>query len=131
VGSLLLALYDDDRLRHVGVCSSFGVHQRWELTATLAPLVTPLAGHPWEHGFGLEGGPLGRLKGTAGRWTPDLEQDWIPIAPRLVCEVTYDHVEGIRFRHPARFRRWRPDRDPRSCTLDQLQEAAAIGGGKR
>jgi ATP-dependent DNA ligase len=50
--------------------------------------------------------------------------DWIPLAPRLVCEVAYDHVDRDRFRHAARFRRWRPDRDPRSCLLAQLDVTA-------
>jgi ATP-dependent DNA ligase len=50
--------------------------------------------------------------------------DWIPLAPSLVAEVAYDHVDADRFRHAARFRRWRPDRDPRSCRLEQLDLAA-------
>jgi ATP-dependent DNA ligase len=53
-----------------------------------------------------------------------MEQDWTPVAPVLVNEVAFDRVDDHRFRHPARFRRWRPDRDPRSCTLDQLEEPA-------
>ena len=47
--------------------------------------------------------------------------DWVPMRPELVCEVAYDHLEGVRFRHPARFKRWRPDRDARSCTVEQLR----------
>src|SRR5206468_1960455 len=85
------------------------------------PLIVPFAGHPWEHGFGLEGSPMGRLKGAAGRWTPDMVPDWVPLRPDLVCEVAYDRLEHGRFRHPARFRRWRPDRDPGSCTFDQFE----------
>jgi ATP-dependent DNA ligase len=53
-----------------------------------------------------------------------MEQDWLPLAPELVCEVAYDRVDGRRLRHPARFLRWRPDREPRSCTLDQLDPVA-------
>lgn len=124
VASLLLALYDGDRLRHVGVASSFPQWRRLELALELAPHVVELEGHPWEHGFGLEGGPLGRLKGAAGRWTPDLERDWVPLRPERVCEVGYDTIEGWRFRHPVRFRRWRPDRDPESCTYEQLDDVA-------
>ena len=120
VGSLLLGAYDGDELRHVGVVSSFGKAQRAQLREELGPLVVPLPGHPWEHGFGLEGGALGRLKGTAGRWTPDQPRDWVPVRPARVAEVTYDHLEGWRFRHPGRFVRWRPDRTARSCTVDQL-----------
>ena len=51
--------------------------------------------------------------------------DWIPIEPDLVCEVAYDHLDRDRFRHPARFRRFRPDRDPRSCTFGQFEAHAA------
>jgi ATP-dependent DNA ligase len=120
VASLLLGLYDEGGvLRHIGVCSSFSSARRRELAALLAERVVPLIGHPWEGGFGLERSPLGRLKGAAGRWQPGMSMDWIPIAP-LVAEVAYTAVDGGRFRHPAQFRRWRPDRDPASCTLDQL-----------
>jgi ATP-dependent DNA ligase len=120
--SLLLGLYDDaGELQHVGVASSFTERQRHLLLEEIAPLVAPLAGHPWEHGFLVGGSPMGRLKGAAGRWTPDMEQDWTPLAPVRVCEVAYDQLDRDRFRHPARFRRWRPDRDPRSCTFDQLE----------
>jgi ATP-dependent DNA ligase len=50
-----------------------------------------------------------------------MEQDWVPLAPQLVAEVAYDQLDDRRFRHPGRFRRWRPDRDPESCTLEQLE----------
>jgi ATP-dependent DNA ligase len=50
--------------------------------------------------------------------------DWVPVTPMLVCEVTYDHLDGDRFRHPARFRRFRPDRDARSCMFDQFETAS-------
>ena len=121
VGSMLLGVLDGDRLLHVGVVSSFARAKRQELREELAPLVVPLEGHPWEEGFGLEGGALGRLKGTAGRWTPDMVRDWVPLRPERVAEVSYDHLEGHRFRHPGRFVRWRPDRTAVSCTVEQLQ----------
>jgi ATP-dependent DNA ligase len=121
LSSILLGLYDDAGvLHHIGVVTQFTRTQRAEVLARLTPLATSLVDHPWEQGFGLAGGALGRLKGTAGRWTPDMTQDWLPVRPELVCEVSYDHVEGLRFRHPARFLRWRPDRDPSSCTTEQL-----------
>jgi ATP-dependent DNA ligase len=121
LGSLLLGLYDGAELIHVGVVTSFTAKRRAELLEELRPLVVPLAGHPWEHGFGLERSPLGRLLGAAGRWAPgEMELEWVPLAPERVAEVAYDQVDGLRFRHPARFRRWRPDRDPRSCTIEQL-----------
>ena len=126
--SLLLGLYDGaGDLLHVGVVSAFAAHERERLLETLAPLVTELAGHPWEDGFLLGANPVGRLKGSAGRWTPEMERDWVPVAPALVAEIAYDQLDGQRFRHPARFRRWRPDREPRSCTLEQLVvEPAAL-----
>jgi ATP-dependent DNA ligase len=122
LSSLLLGLYDDGILRHVGLASSFSVQRRSELLEVVRPYVTTLAGHPWEQGFLLTGGSLGRLRGAAGRWSADeMELDWSPLAPELVCEVAFDQVDDHRFRHPARFRRWRSDRDPRSCTVEQIE----------
>jgi ATP-dependent DNA ligase len=124
VASLLLGLYDGaGDLRHVGVASSFRESVRRELFEELAPGVVPLERHPWSRGFLLTGGPTGRLPGAAGSWTPELGPDWAPLAPERVCEVAYDQLDDHRFRHPARFRRWRPDREPRSCTLDQITPA--------
>jgi ATP-dependent DNA ligase len=120
--SLLLGLYDNaGDLRHVGIASSFAEAARSRLLAELRPHIVSLEGHPWERGFLLAGSPVGRLKGAAARWSADeMEQDWTPVAPRLVCEVRFDQVDDYRFRHSARFVRWRPDRHPRTCTLDQL-----------
>jgi ATP-dependent DNA ligase len=123
VGSLLLGLHDRAGvLRHVGVSSSFRDEDRRRLVDELGPLVVSLEGHPWEGGFQLERSPAGRLKGAAGRWVPgSMVPDWVPLRPDRVCEVAYTQIDaGIRFRHPAQFRRWRPDRDPRSCTFEQL-----------
>jgi ATP-dependent DNA ligase len=121
VASLLLGLYDDERrLHHVGVVVGLPKAQREEAFALLRPQVVPLDEHPWSAGFLLEGGALGRLRGSAGRWTPEMTLDWIPVAPKLVCEVAFDQVDGRRLRHPARFRRWRPDRDADSCHIDQI-----------
>ncbi len=136
IGSLLLGLYDEaGRLEHVGVVASFKRETRRQVEAELLPRIVPLAGHPWEHGFLLGGGAGGRLAGAASRWSPeDADPNWIPVEPVLVCEVAYDQVDRRRFRHAARFRRWRPDRDPRSCTFTQLDHAAprvanvAVGG---
>jgi ATP-dependent DNA ligase len=126
VTSLMLGLYDEeDRLEHVGVVTSFSRTTRAALTRELGPLIVPLAGHPWEHGFLLGGGAMGRLKGAAGRWQPGMTMDWIPLAPERVCEVAYTQVDERRMRHPATFRRWRPDRDPRSCRIEQLDEPVA------
>jgi ATP-dependent DNA ligase len=128
VASLLLGLYDEGQLRHVGVSSHFTAARRRELAATLEPLVVPLPGHPWERGFGIGHSPVGRLPGSAGRWDPaEMEQDWVALRPELVCEVGYDQLDGWRFRHPALFKRWRPDRDPLSCLIEQLAPPARSG----
>jgi len=119
--TLLLGLYDGSvQLQHVGIVSAIPNARRRALLEHIAPYVTELEGHPWEQGFLVGGGATGKLPGAAGRWTPGMDQDWVPLAPALVCEVAYDQVDGFRLRHPARFCRWRPDRDARTCTLDQL-----------
>jgi ATP-dependent DNA ligase len=119
--TLLLGLYDEAAaLQHVGIVSSIPQSRRRALLEHIAPYVVELEGHPWQHGFLTGGGATGKLPGAAGRWTPDMDQDWVPLAPELVCEVAYDQVDRFRFRHPARFRRWRPDLDARACTLAQL-----------
>jgi ATP-dependent DNA ligase len=121
IWSLLLGLYHEDgTLEHIGVASSFSRERRSQLVEELAPLAVPLAGHPWEHGYLTAGGPMGRLAGAAGRWTPDMELDWVPLAPVRVLEVSYTQVDGHRLRHAAKFVRWRPDREPESCRLAQL-----------
>ncbi|HEX2058486.1 MAG TPA: ATP-dependent DNA ligase [Actinomycetota bacterium] len=122
IGSLLLGLYDGDVLRHAGLAAWFSSKTRRELTDVLLTKVVPLAGHPWEHGFNVGGGPIGRLPGAASRFAYGGEITFVPVDPVLVCEGAYDHVDHDRFRHPLKFRRWRPDRDPRSCTYDQLEE---------
>jgi ATP-dependent DNA ligase len=127
VASLLLGLYDDrGALEHIGVASSFTNERRQALARDVSPLAVAIEGHPWEHGFLIGGGPMGRLKGAAGRWVPGMTMDWVPLRPELVAEFSYTHVDGHRLRHPARFVRWRPDRDPRSCLLDQLDEPADV-----
>jgi ATP-dependent DNA ligase len=121
--SLLLGLYDGEgTLRHVGVASGFSQRQREALLDELHPRVVPLAGHPWSNGFLEQGSRMGRLKGAAARWVPEeMEQDWTAVEPVLTCEVSYDQVDDDRLRHPARFRRWRPDRSASSCTFEQLR----------
>jgi ATP-dependent DNA ligase len=123
--TLLLGVWDGDELRHVGVAGGFAAPQRRELLELLAPLVVALQGHPWERGFLLEGGATGRFKGSAGRWAPGMAMDWMPVAPELVAEVAYDQLDELRFRHPARFVRWRPDRDATSCSVEQLEAPSA------
>ncbi|HVL97151.1 MAG TPA: ATP-dependent DNA ligase [Solirubrobacteraceae bacterium] len=129
VSALLLGLFDeDDRLEHIGVASSFARTTQEGLARELAPLVVALEGHPWEQGFLLGGGATGRLKGAAGRWEPGMTMDWVPLAPTRVCEVSYTQIDGRRLRHPAKLVRWRPDRAPTSCRMDQLEEPLAAPG---
>jgi len=125
--SLLLGLYDEaGSLQHVGIASSFAKPRRQTLLEELRPYVTGLVGHPWERGFLLSRGSTGKLPGAAGRWSPEeMERDWTPLRPELVCEVAFDQTDGHRFRHPARFRHWRADLDPRNCTVNQLESPIA------
>src|SRR5919201_243056 len=126
LGGLLLGLYEGDALIHIGVASAFAERFAKQVLERLGPYATALQGHPWAFGFGLERSPVGRLAGAAGRWAPEeMVMDWVPLRPELVWEVAYDTLDGRRLRHPARFRRWRPDRDPTSCTFDQLEETTA------
>jgi ATP-dependent DNA ligase len=121
IGSLLLGLYNErGELRHIGVASSLSERARERFLNELSPEAIPLHEHPWTEGFPIDPSPLGRLKGAAGRWTPDMAMDWVPIRPNRVCEVEFDRFDRDRLRHPARFLRWRPDRNAESCTFDQL-----------
>ncbi|MGW7008060.1 ATP-dependent DNA ligase [Streptomyces sp. NPDC054933] len=124
IGSLLLGLYDTSgQLHHVGVCASFPMARRRALVDELAPLrLDDVAGHPWADWADEEAHATTRMPGGPSRWSGGKDLSWVPLSPRRVCEVAYDHMEGTRFRHTAQFRRWRPDRSPESCTYDQLEE---------
>ena len=124
VGSLLLGIYNSaGALQHVGVAASFPMKRRQELVEELKPYEMPdFSGHPWAEWARAEAHEGGRLPGALSRWNAKKDLSWVPIRPELVCEVTYEHMEGTRFRHTAHFQRWRPDRDPRSCTYEQLEE---------
>ncbi|MFE7132190.1 ATP-dependent DNA ligase [Streptomyces sp. NPDC057638] len=124
VGSLLLGLFDAaGALQHVGVCAAFPMKRRAELIDELEPLrMDPATGHPWA-AWAEEAAHAGaRLPGAPSRWTGTKDLSWVALRPERVAEVAYDHMEGDRFRHTARFRRWRPDRTPESCTYAQLDE---------
>ncbi len=114
VGSLLLGLYDDaGLLNHVGFTSGISDKDRPALTALLEPLVEA-------PGF------TGKAPGGPSRWTTDRSAEWQPLRPELIAEVRYDHVTGDRFRHGTRFLRWRPDKRPDQCRMDQLQPEASV-----
>ena len=117
VGSLLLGLFDEDgRFHQVGSAASFTMARRVELLDELAPLaVEEGADHPWLNPDGQT-----RVPGGPSRWTGKKDLSWNALRPELVAEVAYDQMEGNRFRHVARFVRWRPDRAADSCAYDQL-----------
>lgn len=125
VGSLLLGLYDEGgTLQHVGVSAAFPMKRRAELVEELEPLrMDDVQGHPWAAWSEEAAHETARLPGAPSRWSAKKDLSWVPLRPERVAEVAYDHMEnGQRFRHTARFRRWRPDRTPESCTYAQLQE---------
>ena len=104
VGSLILGLYDaDGRLREVGHSSGFTAREKRELVARLAPYETGERG-----------------SGEPSRWTMGRELEWVMVRPELVVEIAFDHVSDGRIRHGAKVQRWRDDKPPRACTLDQL-----------
>jgi ATP-dependent DNA ligase len=112
VGSLLLGLYNEEgKLDHVGFTSGFANEDRAALTKKLEK---------------LKGGPgfTGDAPGGRSRWSTERSTEWVPLKTKLVAEVRYDHVTGGRFRHGTKLLRWRPDKAPRQCTMEQLQEAA-------
>jgi ATP-dependent DNA ligase len=137
VGSLLLGLYDDEgTLHHVGVASGFSVARQTEFVEELAPLRDDaLEGHPWAAWADAMEQASGRMPGGQSRWNASRDQSWEPVRPERVVEVAYDHLQGDRFRHATSFVRWRPDREPRSCTYSQLdsavpEELAAVFGAR-
>jgi ATP-dependent DNA ligase len=112
VGSLLLGLYDEaGKLDHVGFTSTIAMADRAALTARLEALIEP-------PGF------TGDAPGGPSRWSTERTGEWEPLRPELVAEVRYDHVTGHRFRHGTKFLRWRPDKAPEQCRMDQLRSEA-------
>ena len=140
VGSLLLGLYDEEgTLHHVGVATSFAVARRAELADELAPLrENALDDHPWKGwaDAGADGPGEGgqRMPGGASRWNANRNMAWEPVRLERVAEVSYDNLQGDRFRHATHLVRWRPDREPSSCTYSQLDRpvpeelSSALGG---
>ncbi|WP_285683135.1 ATP-dependent DNA ligase [Actinoplanes sp. NBRC 103695] len=121
IGSLLLGLYgEDDKLVSVGVIGAFPIAVREELFEQMQPLVTTFEGHPWNWEAHLSGERTPR-KNEVSRWNAGKDLSFTPLRPERVVEVRYDYMEGARFRHTAQFERWRPDRDPRTCTYEQLE----------
>ncbi|WP_242681224.1 ATP-dependent DNA ligase [Tessaracoccus sp. SD287] len=139
IGSLMLGLYDaEGNLNSVGVIGAFPMERRRELFAELQPLVTDFEGHPWSWADPQQGQkatpdeqlpdnrdqsfPRTPSSSAYSRWNAKKDLSFTPLRPERVVEVRYDHMEGNRFRHTAQWVRWRDDRDPHSCTYDQLDE---------
>ncbi len=109
IGSLLLGLYDKQgRLDHVGFTSGLSADERKQLVKKLKPLIRP-------PGF------TGSAPGGPSRWSTERSEQWEPLQPRLVVEVEFDHVSDGRFRHGTRLLRWRTDKSPKQCRMDQIE----------
>jgi len=122
IGSLLLGLYKDDgTLASVGVIGAFPMAKRRQLLTELQALVTSFDEHPWNWAAQMTGERTPR-RNEGSRWNAGKDLSFVPLRPELVVEVRYDHMEGERFRHTAQFNRWRPDREPHSCTYAQLEQ---------
>ncbi|BBY58137.1 ATP-dependent DNA ligase [Mycolicibacterium sarraceniae] len=129
IGSLLLGLFQDDGiLASVGVIGAFPMAQRRRLFTELQPLVTEFEGHPWNWAA-HEAAERTPHKNAGSRWNAGKDLSFVPLRPERVVEVRYDRMEGERFRHTAQFNRWRPDRDPRSCTYEQLERPLTFSLG--
>ncbi len=116
VGSLLLGLYSDDGVfQFVGHTSSFSNQEKRDLVAFLEPYVTEQE----DEGFGK-----GRSPGAVSRWSSGKDQSYVKLRPELVCEVTFDYLQGPRFRHASTFKHWRHDKPPEDCKFDQFEAAA-------
>ena len=108
VGSMLLGLYDDaGLLHHVGFTSGIKASEKPALTKKLEKLIKP-------PGF------TGNAPGGPSRWATERSAEWQPLASKLVVEVQYDHFTGGRFRHGTKFLRWRPDKKPSQCAMEQV-----------
>jgi ATP-dependent DNA ligase len=116
VGSMLLGLYDgEERLVFIGHTSSIRQDDRKQLTKKLESM---RAKNPFEV----------RVPGGPSRWATERTGHWEPVRPELVCEVEYDYFSQGRFRHGSKFLRWRPEKDPEDCTMDQVVPARAPRG---
>lgn len=116
VGSILLGLYDaDSQLAFVGHCSGFSNHDRVDILDQLSQIRA-------DESFGSEV----RVPGAESRWSAGKDLSWVPVKPGVVVEVSYDQIENGRFRHATRFHRWRPDKDPKTCTTDQLTRPTGV-----
>jgi ATP-dependent DNA ligase len=130
LGSILLGLYDGNGvLHHVGVCAGFKMADREALAQLLVPLVEGARDdHPWRDWADFQDAAEvaeqagQRMPGAKSRWTKrDKDLSWVPLRLERVAEVSYDHLQGDRFRHSTHFKRWRDDKPVASCRYDQLE----------
>ena len=128
VGSLLLGLFDAaGHLNHVGVAAAFTAAARARLVAELEPLThRALLDHPWSEWASPEAHESGRLPGAPSRWNANKDLSFTALRPERVVEVTFGQLQSGRFRHGVQLIRWRPDREPSSCTYDQLDVATPV-----
>ena len=130
VGSLMLGLYRDDEpdapLASVGVIGALPMATRRALVSELAPYVTGFEGHPWDWGGWARELSPAQQRAAGSRWNAGKDLSFVPLRPQLVVEARYDYLEGERFRHTAQLVRWRPDRDPASCTYEQLERPVSF-----
>lgn len=120
IGSLLLGLYNDDGDFHfIGHCSGFPNTDRVEIYERFKELEA-------EESFDA----AARAPGAESRWSAGKDSSWTPVQPGVVVEVSYDQLEGDRFRHASRFHRWRPDKDATDCTMDQLERPTGATFGE-
>ena len=118
IGSLLLGLYNEaGELHFIGHCSGFSDHDRVAILEQLEQLKV-------DESFA---GEEVRVPGAESRWSAGKDLGWVPIMPGVVVEISYDQLEGNRFRHATRFHRWRPDKDAAACTMDQLERPTGAG----
>jgi ATP-dependent DNA ligase len=130
VGSLLLGLYKDDgTLASVGVIGAFPMAERRRLFTELQSLVTTFEEHPWNWAAHVAADNPPRRYEGGSRWNAGKDLSFVPLRPERVVEVRYDHMEGERFRHTAQFNRWRPDRNPETCTYEQLEHPVTFSLG--
>ncbi|MTD14557.1 ATP-dependent DNA ligase [Nakamurella sp. YIM 132087] len=126
IGSLLLGLYDERGvLASVGVIGAFPMAKRKQLFTEMQEYVTTFDDHPWNWAAQEDGKRTPR-KNEYSRWNNGKDLSFVPLRPEQVVEVRYDYMEGVRFRHTAQFVRWRTDRDPESCTYDQLERPVSF-----
>lgn len=117
IGSLLLGLFDSEgRLHFVGHCSGFSNQDRVKLLETFMELKA-------DESFGSDA----RRPGMPHRWGGQRDSSFVPVKPGVVVEISYDQITGGRFRHATRFERWRPDKDPEQCTIDQMDRPSGVG----